>query len=847
MGIKATDKNRSVFLKGFKLSRSGENEDPTYLGFKFVFDFGSLPVNLEYGWAPSPLLRVANYTTVNGAANMPSNMWGQPQYTAADPTNVIYYSTYNYLLQRDGNYRGGNALKRANALRQFQILLQDINNNSPWFFQSITGLDQLEKVDHGGFQDDQGADSFNSARTAGKTLNIECLESLNLRLTALANLYNQAMFDADNMRWLVPRNLRKFTMWIYVTEIRNFFKTTRLTGSSAVVSALDDLSSLLTTNRNPGGSIANTPEGERQTIGGNTPGNAFNSFARGVLSQSGLMNEIDSFRNQQDQSGIKPVLIYECHQCEFDFSESSPFSQTIDVGTESPNQATQSFKIHVGKVRMKTQFPNIRTDGNYMVLADGYDQNRSSVQIYQDSLSLETLASLGREILTNVTSQAISDLINEGISQFVNPALAGASKSLLGNIYSFNPSQVTGILSRAGNFSNAQNFLNGAADVGLSNILAGNLPTPQSAGLGGPPERIYPTIQTDKDVYPRVPGVDLGVPDRVYPAPGGDAYLNVPGTDLGVPGRVYPAPGGDAYPNVPGSDLGVPDRIYPDPGGDAYPNVPGSDLGVPDRIYPDPGGDFYPDVPGVDLGVPDRVYPAPGGDAYADVPGRDLGVPDRVYPDPGGDVYADVPGRDLGVPDRAYPSPGGDVYSDVPGRDLGVPDRAYPSPGGDAYTSVPGRDLGVPDRAYPLPGGDVYSGVPGSDLGVPDRAYPIFKQNAYPDPVADFAPDTRIGQVYKPESPIISGNELRSPSNTFDSPPAPIYSITRPSDMPRNLGDVYPPTSGDFIVAAPVSLGNLKGDDKFNISLGTMNGPDPDGGNNFGTINPADGVIVPNK
>jgi hypothetical protein len=94
-------------------------------------------------------------------------------------------------------------------------------------------------------------------------------------MTALANLYNQAMFDADNMRWLVPRNLRKFTMWIYVTEIRNFFKTTRLTGSSAAVSALDDLSSLVSSNRNPGGSLANTPPGERQPAGA---GNAFNSF-----------------------------------------------------------------------------------------------------------------------------------------------------------------------------------------------------------------------------------------------------------------------------------------------------------------------------------------------------------------------------------------------------------------------------------------------------------------------------------------------------------------------------------------------------------------------------------------
>ena len=776
MGIRATDKNRSLFLKGFNLSRSGENEDPTYLGFKFVFDFGALPVNLEYGWAPSPLLRVPNYTTTDGAANMPQNMFGQPQYGFAS-TNVVYYSAYNYLLQRDGNYLRGNALKRANALRQFQILLQDINNNSPWFFQSISGLDSLEKIAVSGFQDDQGMDSFNSARTAGKTLTINCLESLNMKMTALANLYNQAMFDADHMKWLVPRNLRKFTMWIYVTEVRNFFKTTRLTGSSAAVAALDDLSSLLTTNRNPGGSIANTPPGERLPSGAGAPGNAFNSFTRGVLNQSGLMNEIDAFRNQQDQSGIKPVLIYECHQCEFDFSESKPFTD-IDVGID-PRAATQSFKIHVGKVRMRTQFPNIRTDGNYLVLGDSYDQNRSSVQIYNDSLDLETITSLGREILTNVTSQAITDLINEGVAQFINPALSGVSQTLLGNIYSLNPAQLQGFISGNLGFSDAQNFLNGAADVGIDNVFAGVLPNPQTTGLGGPPQRVYPPIQTNKDVYADVPGKDLGVPQRVYP------------------------------PVV----------------GDAYPNVPGGDLGVPQRVYPAPGGDAYVDVPGADLGVPDRVYPAPGGDVYADVPGADLGVPDRVYPAPGGDVYADVPGADLGVPDRVYPVPGGDAYLDVPGRDLGVPDRAYPAARIDEYAGVPGADLGVPARVYSTPAGDVY-----------------------PDSGSSILADQNIGRVYANEQKIVSpGGELRSPSNVFDTPPPPVYNSISPTYQRGEIGKVYPPTTGDFIPLAPVDLGNTKGDDKFNISLGTTNGPAPDSGSDIGVLNPINGVIVPNK
>jgi hypothetical protein len=467
------------------------------------------------------------------------------------------------------------------------------------------------------------------------------------------------------------------------------------------------------------------------------------------------MNDIDAFRNQQDQSGIKPVLIYECQQCEFDFSKSSPFS-TIDAGLD-PDAAKVSFDIHVGKVRMKTQFPNIRTDGNYLVLGDSYDQNRSTVQIYNDTLDLETIVSLGREALTNITSQAISDLINEGIAQYITPAFGGISQSMLGNIYSFNPAQLARLTNQGGQFGffNAQNFLNGAAQTGIDNVFAGNLPTPQSTGQGGPPERLYPTIQTDKDVYPTVPGPDLGVPGRVYPMSKSDEYLNVPGSDLGVPGRVYPLPTGDEYPTSPGSDLGVPDRVYPLPTGDEYPTSPGSDLGVPDRIYP---------------------------------------------------------------------APGGDEYADVPGRDLGVPDRAYPGFRIDEYASVPGGDLGVPDRAYPIPGGKVY-----------------------PDNMSSSFSERNIGQVYSPESPIVAGNELRSPSNTFDTPPAPVYSATSPNYRRGDIGREYPPTTGDFIPMAPVDLGNTKGPDTFNISLGTKNGPIPGAVPLAGTdsIGAESGVIVP--
>jgi len=73
---------------------------------------------------------------------------------------------------------------------------------------------------------------------------------------------------------------------------------------------------------------------------------------------------------------------------------------------------------------MKNQYPNIRVDKKPLILADGAYQDRTSVYVYDDSLSVERIASLANELITNFTSAAINDLVNEGVNQFVNPLLS---------------------------------------------------------------------------------------------------------------------------------------------------------------------------------------------------------------------------------------------------------------------------------------------------------------------------------------------------------------------------------------------------------------------------------------
>ena len=763
MSLGATDKHRSLFLKGFKLSKQGNYEDPTYLGFKLVFDFGTLPINADDGLPPSPLFKDDSYYHGSGNSFFSENPFGQRQYDYINPSpngKVAYYSAASYLEQRESDFLYGG--KRSDMLRQFKVILSDLLSNSPWFIQSINGLDKLAKVSRPGYQPNPSENAFNPQRTAGKVLEFTTLESLNLRMTALADLYNQATFDYDNMRELLPRNLRKFTMYIFVSEIRNFFKTSRLLGSSAALTAIDNLSTLLGSGNNPGSNlgVVNTIIGDQDKNfkSGNSninPASSFNSFVGNIINQSGLDNDLSLLKNQQDQTGIKPMIVFECRNCEFDFTESTPIPNSINVGI-SAEPVTQKFKIHVGKVRMRTQYPNIRQDGKPLILGDSWDSSRSSVQ--KNPRDTNDILSLGGELLTNFVSNSLNDLINEGVNNLVQPNIGGLDSLVLGNSYSFNPAQMTSNFS----YNNAQNFLNslGGIDGGFNKS---KLPNPKTNGLGGPPERVYKT------------------------------------------------PTGDEYSKVPGEDLGVPDRVYKTPTGDVYSDVPGKDLGVPDRVYKTPTGDVYSDVPGKDLGAPERIYPSPSGDVYESVPGKDLGVSERVYPAPSGDVYENVPGKDLGLPERDYRGLNDDVYSKVPGEDLGSPNRKYPSFNDSVY--------GKSEETKQLPNNiDVYKETPSYQFLGKDRVYEDESKSININ---------NLGEMVYPEKKIINSvGELRDRSNSFEQKPLPVYKKPADKKSRGDIGRIYPPTSGDFTMDKPKNLGNLKPKNKYNISTGGFNTPE---------------------
>jgi hypothetical protein len=146
-------------------------DDPTYLGFTLYFD---------------PLSPLFNLDKTVGSD-----------------------TAYSYLL---GTF---DSPVRANYLKAFVDTLFSINKNFSYYFQTVEGLDRLWKVGS-----TFGEDPYIGGDEA--IIKIGCLEALDMKITAMMDLYRAAIYDFENRRIVVPVNLRQFDVTIYVHEIRRF-------------------------------------------------------------------------------------------------------------------------------------------------------------------------------------------------------------------------------------------------------------------------------------------------------------------------------------------------------------------------------------------------------------------------------------------------------------------------------------------------------------------------------------------------------------------------------------------------------------------------------------------------
>jgi hypothetical protein len=284
------------FKKG--LTSWSKYNDPTYLGFLLLFDWTSPhdPTGSYYLGGGSPLLAGG----INEAtAGSDPESWEPLKGTAMD------------YLKRNEEF------SRMTYLNAFINTLKSINYYMPWYWQSIEGLEEIWKWKH--FEDPyKGGDDA--------ILKIACLESIDLKVTALMDFYKKACYDVEHRRMIIPENLRKFKVSIYIEEIRKF----------QVKSSLVD------------------------TLTGSINSNLAASAASAALDNP-FVNKINDTLSQKDGdsllyiNGAGSSVMFDLHYCEFDTDESSVFLANANMML--PEMATQLVAFKYENVRQESTYP----------------------------------------------------------------------------------------------------------------------------------------------------------------------------------------------------------------------------------------------------------------------------------------------------------------------------------------------------------------------------------------------------------------------------------------------------------------------------------------------------------
>ena len=128
-----------------------------------------------------------------------------------------------YFLLANGEY------ERAEYLNTFLELLSDINVKSPWYFQTLTGLSEgLQQHKDGKWK----IDEYNGLPPYKLEIGL-LSDSLDTRIGTMLDAYKTACFSAQQKKEIIPANLRKFNMGVYIgsVPIRNINSDRTLGGT----------------------------------------------------------------------------------------------------------------------------------------------------------------------------------------------------------------------------------------------------------------------------------------------------------------------------------------------------------------------------------------------------------------------------------------------------------------------------------------------------------------------------------------------------------------------------------------------------------------------------------------
>lgn len=377
-------------------------DDPTYLGFNIRFD------------THSPLFTGA----LDGSPSVP-NTDSTPEDAQAGVQNTPSESAVGYL-----NTIGETT--RATYLKAFCQGLREIQQTRPYYFQTIEGIAEaynktVNMTPYGGAVDAEG-------------ITIGLLEAIDLKMTALFQLYKAACYDVKYRRNIIPINLMFFNVYVDVLEIRKFHSV-------------------------------------RNAVSGGNPNSPDNNLTR-------FVNENTS------------VLTFRFEECTWDPTASGTvFANVTNVSGGGASFATSSMKWKYRRVEIESQF-----SGYDSALKDGANLQPKTLDA-QISLANKQLEKkkFGDQVTDAINSFA--DNTVKGFKNFAERTINSFTQgAILGNVFGVRNDLINTIQNPQGLI----NSLNGAAiqafagqsaqgiNQGIDeNIFSGQVPPAGGDNLSG--------------------------------------------------------------------------------------------------------------------------------------------------------------------------------------------------------------------------------------------------------------------------------------------------------------------------------------------------------------------------
>ena len=343
-------------------------EDPTYFGFAMDIHCQDSEASNIYnpytGLRANPLFYFPDWANIagNGSGLGPVNEGDtfEDLRQASEACAIQYLNSFSLPLSKTSDemlphllplnsaanelstpLRPAGELNRGFYLMEFSKILNYIQEKTPWTFKQIDGIQNLWKASQAGYN------------YAPIELTITTDETVDLRITRLAETYRMLSYDAFNGRKVLPPNLEKFSMDIYFLDLR-FMK-----------------------DASPDGTIVDGKTAPDYTVG---------------------------FKSQVNFGGIA----FRCFGCKFDFSNLLENITEVKSSIQESGGFQPKFKITVERVLPASYFGD-RAFGTAGFVDDEYAGSLNLGNALNGSLDLgpftggvNRILSAGRRALTNV-------------------------------------------------------------------------------------------------------------------------------------------------------------------------------------------------------------------------------------------------------------------------------------------------------------------------------------------------------------------------------------------------------------------------------------------------------------